>query len=131
MAGELSDDWLSQWCPETPEPFFGLDRSPPVCRPSRFDYGWDANGAPVSDFPDEGVAPMTNDDTGRMMASVRRQLAETATPAGRWAFVDALLSATTVETCPCCGQEVVKPAPLISRETALKMLEPPDAISEP
>jgi hypothetical protein len=45
----------------------------------------------------------------------------------RWAFIEALLSATTVETCKCCGQEVVKPAPLISREDALKMLEPPDA----
>jgi hypothetical protein len=47
--------------------------------------------------------------------------------ATRWFWVEALLSATTVETCPCCGQEVVKPAPLISREDALKMLEPPDA----
>jgi hypothetical protein len=47
--------------------------------------------------------------------------------ARRYHFIDALLSATTVETCPCCGQEVVKPAPLISREDALRMLEPPDA----
>lgn len=47
--------------------------------------------------------------------------------ASRYHFVEALLSATTVETCPCCGQEVVKPAPLISRETALRMLESTDA----
>jgi hypothetical protein len=60
------------------------------------------------------------------MASEPTRREGMATAASRWYLVEALLSATTVETCPCCGQEVVKPAPLISREGALKMLEVPD-----